>query len=156
MMDRIIAVALAVAIGFLAVRWNRRLAWTVAVVWVAALVYVAFVIRTPYAVPRVVFEPFHALKLFLKNMNTAPSRGLGFLEGAVLNLLMFVPVGYLVPVLWNRMNTLWKVLLFGFGLSLGVELLQLATLRGMFDLDDLMNNTIGAVVGWACYRRWLS
>ena len=105
--------------------------------------------------PRVVFEPFHALRLFLRNMSTAPLRGLGFLEGAVLNLLMFIPVGYLVPVLWNRMNTLWKVLLFGFGLSLGVELLQLATLRGMFDLDDLMNNTIGALLGWLYFARWL-
>ena len=153
---RIIIVALAVAIGFLAVHWSRKLAWTVAVLWVAALVYVAFVIRAPYAVPRIVFEPFHALKLFLKNMNTSPLLGLGFLEGAVLNLLMFIPVGYLVPVLWNRVNSLWKVLLFGFCLSLGVELLQLATLRGMFDLDDLMNNTIGAAVGWVCYRQWLS
>ena len=113
-------------------------------------------IRAPYAVPKVVFEPFHALRLFLKNMSTSPFRGLGFLEGAVLNLLMFIPVGYLVPVLWNRVNSLWKVLLFGLCLSLGVELLQLATLRGMFDLDDLMNNTIGAAVGWVCYRQWLS
>ena len=128
----------------------------VAVVWVAALVYVAFVIRVPYTVPRMVFEPFHALKLFLKNMNTAPLRGLGFLEGAVLNLLMFVPVGYLAPVLWNRVDRLWKVLLFGFCLSLGVELLQLVTLRGMLDLDDLMNNTIGTAVGWVCYCRWLN
>ena len=128
----------------------------VAVVWVATLVYVAFMIRAPYAVPRMVFEPFHALKLFLKNMNTAPSRGLGFLEGAVLNLLMFIPVGYLVPVLWNRVNRLWKVLLLGFCLSLGVELLQLVTLRGMFDLDDLMSNTIGAAVGWFCSRNCLS
>ena len=153
---RIVIVILAVVVGELTIRWNRKLAWLVAVAWVAALVYVAFVIRGPYAVPRVVFEPFHALRLFLRNMSTAPLRGLGFLEGAVLNLLMFIPVGYLVPVLWNRMNTLWKVLLFGFGLSLGVELLQLATLRGMFDLDDLMNNTIGAAVGWVCYRQWLS
>lgn len=153
---RIFVVALAVVAGLLAVRWNRKLAWLVAVVWVAVLVYVAFMIRAPYAVPRIVFEPFHALKLFLKDMNTAPSRGLGFLEGAVLNLLIFVPVGYLVPVLWNRVNRLWEVLLLGFCLSLGVELLQLVTLRGMFDLDDLMNNTIGAAVGWVCYRQWFS
>ena len=39
-------------------------------------------------------------------------------------------------------------------ISLAIELLQLVTRYGMFDLDDLMNNSLGALLGWVCYKKW--
>ena len=146
---RIVFVALAVAAGLIALRHDRRLAWPLAAVWVIALIVVAFLIRRPYAAARAVFDPFHAVKLFLEN------RRPGFLEGAALNLLIFIPVGYTVPVLFRRADRWWKVLLTGFFVSLVVEILQLISRMGMFDLDDLMHNVIGTIIGWACYRKWI-
>ena len=153
---RIAVVAAAAAAGLLAVRRDRRLAWAVAALWVLALIWVAFLIRRPYAAVRVVFDPFHALKLFLKNLQSGKGLKMGFLEGAALNLLMFVPAGYLLPVLRREVDSWWKAALWGFCLSLVIELLQLVTRLGMFDLDDLMNNTLGAVVGWLCAKKWLT
>ena len=72
----------AVIIGLLMVRRDRKWAWPLAVVWLAALVYVAFLTRTPYAVPRALLDPFHALKLFLKADNVTLLKRLRYLEGA--------------------------------------------------------------------------
>ena len=148
---RIFALLAAVVIGLLLVRRNRKWARPLAVAWLAGLVYAAFLSRRPYAAPRALFDPFHALKLFLKTDGLAFVKRLRYLEGAGLNILLFVPFGYLLPLLWKRADRWWKVVLCGFVLSLGIELIQLVTHLGMFDLDDLMNNTLGAFLGWLCF-----
>jgi len=153
---RIIGLLAAIVTGLLLVRRNGKWAWPLMLVWFAALVYAAFLSRRPYAAPRALFDPFHALKLFLKADGLTFLKSLGYLEGAGLNILLFVPFGYLLPLLWKRADRWWKVLLCGFVLSLGIELAQLATHLGMFDLDDLMNNSLGALLGWGCYVGWLA
>ena len=145
---RILFLAVAAAGGLLLVRRRREFAPWLAVVWVLAVVFLAFGMRASYVAPRVVLDPFHAVKLALKNGS------LGFLEDAVMNILLFLPFGYLLPLLWPRVDCWWKLLLCGLFVSLLIELLQLVTLRGMFDLDDLMNNTLGALLGWLCFARW--
>ena len=150
---RILAFLVAVVIGLLLVRQNRKWAWPLAAVWLAGLVYAAFLMRTPYAAPRALLDPFHALKLFLKADGLAFVKRLRYLEGAGLNILLFVPFGYLLPLLWKRAERWWKVVLCGFVLSLLIELTQLMTHLGMFDLDDLMNNSLGAFLGWAASAR---
>ena len=148
---RIIGLLAAVVIGLLLVRRNGKWAWPLAVVWLVALVYAAFLSRRPYASPRALFDPFHALKLFLKAGGLAFVKRMRYLEGAGLNILLFVPFGYLLPLLWKRVDRWWKVVLCGFVLSLLIELTQLVTHLGMFDLDDLMNNSLGAFLGWGCF-----
>ena len=145
---QIILLAVAAVFGLLLVRRCREFAPWLTVVWVLSVVYLAFVLRTPYVAPRVALDPFHAVKLALKNGS------IGFLEDAVMNILLFLPFGYLLPLLWPRVDRWWKLLLCGLFVSLLIELLQLVTLRGMFDLDDLMNNTLGALLGWLCFARW--
>ena len=153
MESRILVILAAVVTGLLLVRRNRKWAWPLTLVWLVALVYAAFLSRRPYAVPRVLLDPFHALKLFLKADNVALLKRLRYLEGAGLNILLFVPFGYLLPLLWKRAERWWKVVLCGFVLSLLIELTQLMTHLGMFDLDDLMNNSLGAFLGWAASAR---
>jgi glycopeptide antibiotics resistance protein len=77
-------------------------------------------------------------------------------ESVILNLLMLAPLGYLVPLCFLRIESKWKVLLTGFGLSLLIETLQLITHRGWFDVDDIFLNTLGAVIGYGLYKVILS
>ena len=56
------------------------------------------------------------------------------------NVLAFVPFGAILPVISRRMR--------GFSFSLLVECTQLVTRVGTFDVDDLMLNTLGAVLGY--------
>lgn len=68
-------------------------------------------------------------------------------RSTVLNVLLFVPAGALLPMLWGRFRRAWKTVLFGFCLSLGVECLQMFTFR-LTDVDDLITNTLGTAIGW--------
>lgn len=62
------------------------------------------------------------------------------------NILLFIPFGMLVPLDWRRIPLIGTVLI-GFGLSLSIELLQLATARGYFQVDDLIMNALGCLLG---------
>lgn len=71
--------------------------------------------------------------------------------GLVLNTILFIPVGFFMPLLWKRCERFGRVLGLGFALSLWVELSQLLNWR-VTDIDDLITNTLGAVIGWLLYR----
>ena len=62
--------------------------------------------------------------------------------------LGLVPFGAILPVISRRMRGFFRVMLLGFSFSLLVECTQLVTRVGTFDVDDLMLNTLGAVLGY--------
>lgn len=68
-----------------------------------------------------------------------------------LNILLFLPFGLLSPWFCDRMASWKKVLEGGFSLSLLIEVSQLLNNRST-DVDDLILNTLGALVGWGLYR----
>lgn len=69
----------------------------------------------------------------------------------LLNVVLFLPLGSLLPLLWPKQDKLWKILLAGAAFSLLIELSQLLNFRNS-DIDDLLLNTLGAVIGFALYR----
>ena len=73
------------------------------------------------------------------------------LRNIILNILLFIPFGYLLPSLFPRLRW-WQVVLLGLAFSLCIELLQLITKLGYADVDDLINNTLRAAIGWLCYK----
>lgn len=82
-------------------------------------------------------------------------RGILGSQEAISNLLLFLPMGFFLPLLWPRLR--WKTLLIGFCTSLAVEVLQMPIGRA-FDLRDLVMNTAGTAVGMLLFRlyRYLS
>ncbi|MGM9653658.1 MAG: VanZ family protein [Eubacteriales bacterium] len=86
-------------------------------------------------------------ELHLIPFSDAASDVRGFLNGCVLNILLFIPLGYAAPLLWHEFRRLPVTLLLGFSLSLFIELMQLCTFR-LTDVDDLLMNTLGALLGW--------
>lgn len=69
--------------------------------------------------------------------------------GMVLNAVLFVPLGVVLPLLWRGCN-LPKTLGTGFALSLLIELSQLFNYRAT-DIDDLIMNTLGTLIGYSIY-----
>ena len=63
-------------------------------------------------------------------------------EQILTNVIMFLPVGMLIELLWK-----WRGLWVAAGLSIAIELLQLITARGLCEFDDVFHNMIGAVIG---------
>ena len=48
------------------------------------------------------------------------------------------------------------MILLGLAFSLTIELLQLITRLGYADVDDLINNTLGAAIGFLSYKLFLN
>ncbi|MGM9537532.1 MAG: VanZ family protein [Candidatus Onthomonas sp.] len=71
--------------------------------------------------------------------------------GYALNLLLGMPLGFLLPLLWDRMNRTGVIALSGLALSLLIELSQLCNYRTT-DVDDLIMNTLGTLLGWLAFR----
>lgn len=69
----------------------------------------------------------------------------------LLNVLMFVPLGLLLPAVWPYYRSWQRIMLTGLGFSLSIELLQLFSWR-LTDIDDLLTNTLGAVLGYCLFR----
>jgi glycopeptide antibiotics resistance protein len=68
------------------------------------------------------------------------------------NIVMFVPLGLLLPMLFRRLRSLgslvWRVAL----ISAAIEVLQLPTRLRATDVDDIILNVVGAVIGYAIFR----
>lgn len=80
-------------------------------------------------------------------MDIAGADIIGFLKTFLLNILLFIPLGMMLPALWGKCRDLRYTLCFGLGLSLLIETLQIFTLR-LSDIDDLIANTAGAAIGF--------
>jgi len=82
------------------------------------------------------------------NLNFIPFAGIVYdLKNSVLNIALFVPLGVFLPVLWERFRRVAPTVVFGAGLSLTIELLQMLTYRAT-DVNDLITNTLGAMLGF--------
>ncbi len=64
----------------------------------------------------------------------------------IVNILLYIPIGFLLASLAPKQKVLTAVFA-GLLLSETIECSQLIWQRGMFDVDDLFNNTVGALVG---------
>lgn len=66
----------------------------------------------------------------------------------VFNMIMFMPLGFLLPLLEKRLRRYVPILVISVMVSLCVETAQLLTARGIFDLDDILHNTLGGLAGY--------
>lgn len=89
---------------------------------------------------------------FAPNINLEPFAYMfSDFTNSFLNVLLFVPLGILLPLLWTRFKNPLRTVSFGFSVSLLIELLQLFTYRAT-DINDLMTNTLGTLIGWCIGR----
>ncbi|HCM91750.1 MAG TPA: hypothetical protein DIS78_04195 [Lachnospiraceae bacterium] len=72
---------------------------------------------------------------------------------ALENIFLFIPFGLLVPLTGRFFKRWWNLVLMAFLTSLFIETMQLATARGFFEIDDIILNTFGAMVGYAFFWR---
>ncbi len=67
------------------------------------------------------------------------------------NILLFIPLGLMLPFIWKKYEVLWQTALSGMTFSLIIEVSQLFN-RRITDIDDLLMNTLGALIGWVIFR----
>ncbi|WP_166703694.1 VanZ family protein [Bacillus albus] len=68
----------------------------------------------------------------------------------LLNIVLFMPLGFLLPTIWPQFRKMKNTVCAGFFFSLAIELNQLLNNR-ITDIDDLFTNTLGAIIGYVLY-----
>lgn len=69
----------------------------------------------------------------------------------ILNIIFFMPFGFLLPTLWNKFRKFIPTVFAGFIFSLIIEVGQLFTIRAT-DVDDLIMNTLGTILGFILFK----
>ena len=75
-------------------------------------------------------------------------------KNSLLNVLLFIPLGFFLPFFWKKSSSFGYTVLFGFCASLFIELLQIFTFRAT-DVNDLITNTLGTILGYLLARALL-
>ena len=95
---------------------------------------------------RMNLTPFSTIKLYLRSANaTSVVNILG-------NILAFVPMGFFVGFPFKKMSNLFYCAIIVAMISLVYEAFQILLLVGRFDVDDILLNTVGGILGF-CFHR---
>ena len=151
---------------------RKRLLIAVFGLYLLLVAYVAFFSRSASDDYRVHIALYHDLAssikidlgifgfihtMFTEGFNAAMShveiRGFASIAQVYMNICMFIPMGYLLPYVfdWFRRRPKGRTILACFIISFLVENLQLITKLGFYDADDLISNVIGGVIGAYLY-----
>ena len=152
----VISFMIALLTGIIAVFLNRKriLSKVQSMVLVLLIVYLFLVFastifcRTPksyYSYQLIPFWSYHAIlsgttKLLWEN---------------ILNIVMLLPIGLLLPILMGSKVSIDRgknIIFTGFLISVIIEFLQLVLKRGLFEFDDIFHNTLGVAIGYGVYR----
>ena len=80
------------------------------------------------------------------------------------NVVLFVPLATMLAIIFDakavkgKRRWIWMTVFVCVLLSAGIEIVQLITHRGLFEFDDIIHNTLGALIGVAVVvmiRRWV-
>jgi len=94
------------------------------------------------------YIPFSTITQYATGTPTWPIA----LRNIVGNVLIFVPFGVLLPLLFNSLYSFKRIALLGLACSFGLEVIQLLMITGSFDVDDVILNTLGVVTGYLCVK----
>ena len=71
---------------------------------------------------------------------------------AILNIIFFMPFGFLLPTLWEKYRALLPTLYTGILFSIIIEIGQLFIPFRTSDINDLIMNSIGTIFGWIIFN----
>ena len=115
------------------------------------LLYLMFLgfVREQHEANIVRLLPFVSTILFVQNTTSWKSIIINLFG----NIIGFAPLGFLLPSFSGRCRKYWyNTVMAGYLLSFGVELVQLLLRAGSCDIDDVILNTTGTLLGYCCFR----
>lgn len=170
-MITIIAAFCIVLAGFLAVKLTRKLLCAeyalsfISLIYLIGLVYFTLLSRLSYSDSNINLVPFYTIMRSLRYPPVSFTEAVKYLTAgewtkvfttliplrtAILNILLFMPLGYIIPE-W-REGKLSRVLLCCLIISCSVEIIQLLFGLGWCDVDDLLCNIAGGIAGYILWK----
>ena len=92
------------------------------------------------------FIPFKTIRMYIDY-----SYMLNSFENLVGNVMIFVPFGFLLPMVFEKKKSFFLMMIMAFAFVFGIEVFQLVSGFGAFDVDDIILNCLGAVMGYLIY-----
>lgn len=89
--------------------------------------------------------PFHTIKSLIYHRDAYNTDT--WVKNLFGNIVLFIPLGVFIPVLNRRLLRVVRCLLVIILILFLVESIQLVTRVGSFDIDDIILNTLGAIIG---------
>lgn len=81
-------------------------------------------------------------------------RNIQLLLDNILNIILFIPIGFLLSSQIKKQRFI-VVLLFCFAITIGIEVAQFSMQRGWFEVDDIIHNTLGGLVGMWTFQKMI-
>lgn len=130
---------------------TKKITHFVFIIYIIGVLSLTFIVRETMILRTpdnrgVILEPFREIDAMLHQ----PIHFFWFMQIS-LNILLFIPFGFLLPIISKRFRSLWLTTVIGFIFSAGIETMQYITGRGLTEVDDVINNTAGAMVGYMLY-----
>lgn len=114
--------------------------------------FVASIVFCYYLIGIFTMVGIHAFKAFSPRLVLVPF--VDMISGPVdttLNVILFIPLGFFLPLLYKKYNRVNRVALTGFLFSISIEIVQMFGM-GATDINDLMTNTVGTCLGYYIYK----
>jgi glycopeptide antibiotics resistance protein len=158
---RIILLVWVISRVYRAIKYGKPLLWRELLLWML-LLYVAFLLYNTFEPltillnrqhQRANFVPLQGIAKMIENasiFDDKVTQRIVFLNLAG-NVLIFSPFGVAIPLLEKRLNRGWLVVLLGLAISLVIELAQTFLIARVFDVDDLILNAAGTLIGFLIY-----
>lgn len=115
-------------------------------IWVFIFLYYVYLVLETTGIGTIWEIALYPGMKLQEEINLIPFRD-GISLSMILNVVMFMPLGFLLPLLWKEYQSLVRTAIIGFCFSCGIEFCQLFN-RRVSDVDDLLMNTLGAILGW--------
>lgn len=125
------------------------------VLWSIFLIYMIIVLGATIRYRPSLYESVN-LHLFSSYKEAYNNFSLNEWRNVILNILMFVPIGFMMPLLSKKCEKWYITYLGGFFITLFIETLQLISKRGIFEVDDIINNTLGYAIGYGIVMIFIS
>ena len=127
-------------------KYRRSMLWVMLGIWVAALIYLLFLYRIQgRRNSGFTFELFH----MYRKANSTGWEATQALRQILFNILLYMPLGCILAALMKEMRFSFLV---GICISIMTELLQSLTRLGWADVDDVVTNSFGLLIGIGLFK----
>lgn len=90
--------------------------------------------------------PMRTMKHQLKNINEWWA-----LRNVIRNIILFVPLGFFLPILYTKCRKFWRLFVTSLFFIISIEVFQLITMLGSCDIDDIILNMLGCILGYILF-----
>ncbi len=95
------------------------------------------------------FIPFSSIRRDILTLNSY------YIKVLIYNIMAFIPMGFLLPLISKRARNMYFTIIVATAFSSLIEISQLITVLGTFDIDDILLNTLGALIGYVLYLAFI-